>query len=193
VTFNTGSYRVLSACLQVYYPGTELTRSGITAIGQSQVGSLSSVALTCGTVRSLANYIERTPLGCVELKWRPNSWDLEWTELAALDLETSSNFGRRSTIYSSTSGIPVSTGMRVRMVAVVEWQPLAGTGQPAPQKAVSSDNTFTQVLKVADSYGEWAYSGAAKVQSVAEKLYRAGTAVGHVAYAGAKMAALFAA
>lgn len=187
---NSGSYRVLSACLQLYYPGTELSRAGITGIGQANVGSLSSAAITLATTRTLSNFVERVPVDKVELVWRPNLWDLEWTNLATIDAETSSNFNRRSTLFASTFGIPVSTGMRVRMVSVVEWIPSAATGQPSNIIVKNSNNTYTEVLNWLDSLGEWAYKGAMQVSKTTASLYSGARAVSHVAYGVGKMAAL---
>jgi hypothetical protein len=187
---NSGTYRVLSACLQLYYPGTELTRAGIVGVGQANVGSLSSAAITLSSARTLANFVERVPVDMVELVWRPNSWDLEWTNLASIDAETSSNFNRRSTIFASTFGIPVSTGMRVRMVSVVEWIPATATGQPSNIVVKNSNNSYTEVLNWLDSFGEWAYKGAMHVSKTAASLYSGARAVSSVAYGVGKMAAL---
>jgi hypothetical protein len=190
VLSNAGTYRVLSACLQLYYPGTELNRSGITGVGQAIVGSLLTNPLSLSTTRTLANFVERVPVDMIEFTWRPSLFDLEWTSSPYADPETSGNFARRSAVFASTSGLPLAVGMRVRMVAVVEWMPISGTGQPSIVTAKNSNNTYTEVLNYLDSMGDWAYKGALHVGKTAASLYRGAKTVAHVAYGVGKMAAI---
>jgi hypothetical protein len=125
----------------------------------------------------------------VEIKWLPNTYDMEWNTPSG-----DTNLGltqRRSSLVSSTYGIPISTGMRYRMVAVVEWLPQSGQGTQAnPLTHNISGNTFPQVLKFLEETGHSVYSGALQVGRTASSLYAAARTVQHVAYGTAKLAAL---
>jgi hypothetical protein len=188
-----GTFRVLSACLQTYYPGTELTRAGITGVGQAPLGAFGGASgTTAANMRSLANYVERTPEQSAEIVWRPSEFDLQWTQANNIDVITSSNEFRRSGLFSCSSGIPVSTGMRYRMVAVIEWVPGVAFGQPSIIRTPTSNNTLTHVLNTLDKYGDWAYHGALAVGNTASKLYGAAQMVGRVSYGVTKMAAIMA-
>jgi hypothetical protein len=183
------AYRVLSACLQVYYPGSESTRAGITAVGQvpqANVGGSNSTSF----LRTSSQYTERTPVDHIEIKWMPNTYDMEWVA-PAFDGGTTFLTNRRSALVSSTYGIPISTGMRYRMVAVIEWLPTSGQGTQAnPSTRVLSNNTYTDVLKFLEDTGHQVYAGALQVGKTASSLYAAAKTVQHVAYGTAKLAAL---
>jgi hypothetical protein len=186
-----GTFRVLSACLQVYYPGSEVSRAGIMGIGQAPFGSFAGpTGVSTSSMRTLANYVERTPEAYSEIVWRPSEFDLQWTQSNNIDAPGSSNELRRSTLFSSTTGLPVSTGMRYRMVAVVEFVPSAGFGQTSIVHQPASNNTLTHVLNTLESYGDWAYQGAMAIGHTASKLYAGAQAVGRVSYGVAKLAAL---
>jgi hypothetical protein len=189
LTSNASAFRTLAACMQVYYPGSELSRAGITSIGQYSNASIAAGSLTTSVLRSAANYVERVPDQMTELIWRPTNYDLEW-------FGTGTNEGvalsdKRSSIISTTTGIPISTGMRIRLVAVYEWMPLTTVGLVMPNKTSNpSANTFQDVIKKLDTFGDWMYHGAISAGVAASKLYAGARAVGQVAYGGAKMAAL---
>lgn len=188
-----GTFRVLSACLQVYYPGSELSRAGITGIGQAPLGSFAGPGSTSASgMRTMANYVERVPEHYSEIVWRPSEFDLQWTQANNEDTVLSPNQLRRSALFSSTAGIPVSTGMRYRMVAVVEWIPAVAFGQTSIVRQPASNNTLTHVLNALDKYGDWAYHGALRIGNTASKLYSAAQTVGRVSYGVAKMGLLMA-
>jgi hypothetical protein len=196
INTNAGSYRTLAACIQVYYPGSEQSRAGVTAVGQTNLGSvipLGATTVSTGAIRTGAQYVERTPGTMVELKWTPNNYDMEWSAGITSSADGPSQYlaGRRSALVTSTFGIPVSTGMRYRMVAVVEYLPLASTGQNFnPPRAPVSRNTFQDVTRYLANLGNWTYKGANDMGHALSSLYAGGRAVGRLAYGTAKLAAL---
>jgi hypothetical protein len=184
------SFRTIAACLQVYYPGSEQSRSGISAIGQLNQGAVTGTNST-STIRVLSEYVERTPGAMIELKWTPNNYDMEWGSTTAPDGGSGPLLNRRSALVSSTFGIPVVTGMRYRMVSVIEYLPSSGNGMvAAPTDRTISRNTFSDVLRVLEGAGNWAYTGAMSVGRAASSLYSGFTAVRDVAFGTAKLAAL---
>jgi hypothetical protein len=186
---NASAFRTLSACMQVYYPGSELSRAGITSIGQYSHATVTAASLTSSVLRSSATYVERVPDQMVELIWRPTNYDLEWFGVGTNEGTALSD--KRSTLISTTTGIPISTGMRIRLVAVYEWMPLTTVGLVMPTRSSNpSANTFQDVIKKLDSFGDWMYHGALSVGSAASKLYAGARAVGQVAYGTTKMAAM---
>jgi hypothetical protein len=186
LSVENSEYRVLSACLQTYFPGAEVARAGITGTGQALAGNFQSTTPTTGQMRTMANYVERTPASCSEVVWRPSEFDLQWSMANNTDVITSANFARRSVLFSSTSGLPTATGMRYRMVVVVEWIPGAGVGLPSIIKSPQSTSTLSHVLTYLDRAGDWAYNGALSVGKAGASLYRGYTAVRDVSYGVAK-------
>jgi hypothetical protein len=164
LTANVSQYRVLSACLQVYYPGSEQTRSGIMSLGQYPGDALTQSFQSVDNIRASAQYVERTPVNSSEIVWRPNTSDLEWSNGG---LGTPSN-RQKSVLIGTFAGIPVSTGMRVRLVCVYEWYPTQGSGimQSAGRSTVSR-NSFAQVVAALDKAGDWMYHGALAVGGIA--------------------------
>jgi len=182
--------RCLSACLQVYYPGAELTRAGIIGIGQcdARVFDTTLAGISSGTLRTTLQNVERMPAGYAEVTWRPNNYDIMYQK--PLDL---SNLAKQTALAVSVYGIPASTGVRVRMVAVYEWYPSTANGLTSPLVSPTpSKNTLSDVIGYLDSFGNWMYKSANGVGHAAASLYRGVTRVGEVAYGVSKMAAIMA-
>lgn len=188
---NAAEFRCLSACLQVYWPGSELNRAGIASVGQQTAyvieGSPSTSAL-----RSLNQYSERTPDDYLEIKWRPNNYDLQYSPAATIGVTPTNlqDIGKRSALVASVGGIPVSTGIRYRIVAVYEWIP-SGSGLVAPNKTnAKSRNTFEQVINYLDRTGDWMYHGAMSASKAGYSLMRGMQAAGRLAYGARKVVPL---
>jgi hypothetical protein len=129
----------------------------------------------------------------IEIISRPNNYDVEWSPTAG-DGAIAGLYNKRSCLASGTFGIPTQSGMRYRMVNVIEWLPAAGTGlvaQPAYQR--TSTATFADVVDYLDQAGDWMYKGAVKVGHAASSIYAGVSAVKHIGYGLAKMAPLIAA
>lgn len=116
---NASSYRCIAACVQVFWPGSEVNRAGIVAGAQGTYGLFSSGA-TCtpSSIRAICPVVERMPSDHIELKWAPNYAD----GLFRNPSSTNAPEDGHASILFSWEGIPVSTGIRVRLVAVYEWR-----------------------------------------------------------------------
>lgn len=188
---SVGSFRCLSACMTVYYPGSELSRAGVVGMMQSNYGDINDfvTVVTPGFLRSACTYVERTPADKLELIWTPSEQDLNWTEVGASDTGIASSYAKRSAITMTAGGLPAGTGLRVRLTGVYEWKPLQITGIAMQRTVARSNNTLAHVLNVLDSTGDWVYKGAMRVGTTLSKVWAAVEAAGGVAYGVTKMAA----
>jgi len=152
-----GTYRCLSACLQLMYPGAELNRSGVIAMGNFVSGDVLDLpgTLTTGYLRSACQYSQRMPAGTAALSWRPTAQDLNFVAANAGDLSSNALETKHGAIAFSTAGGPAGVGVRVRVVAVYEWRPPANFGINTGNRFPSSNNTLAQVLNYLDSRGDW--------------------------------------
>lgn len=166
----TRTARCVAACLQIYWPGTELNRSGYVSYGNGTGGILASGGSYSvdGYSQMLAESV-RMPDSYVEIKWKPTASDQDWTDPTTAT--PASDLFRKGSIGFAVKGIPVSTGVRVRLVAVYEYQPAANQGMVIPYNSRSlSNNSLDQIVNALDSTGKWA------------------TSIGQVAGAGLRMA-----
>lgn len=167
---NANSVRCVAACMQISYPGSELNRAGVVAIGVGPADQVSTQLPTAAggnnlngspqLYRTISQHVQRMPQDIVECRWFPGEadqtpYDPQYPTLYA------QNFAGRNAILFSASGFPVSTGIRVRMVAVYEISLVGATGSVQAVAAPVSNNLPNQVLKfLADKDPQW-YLGAA--------------------------------
>jgi len=131
---NATGVRCVAACLQVTYLGTELNRAGTFTIGRTQ-GSLLDPggAYTYANVETSLEHFSRTPDQTIELRWVPANMDQSFTDpnVATPTQERD----RKSAITFLAQGLTATSGIRVRMVAIYEYQPLVGTGITTPSSS----------------------------------------------------------
>lgn len=178
---NASQYRCLSACLQITYPGTEFSRMGVVSLGQFPQ-AVAGGATTTSKIRAASRYVERTPQHASEIIWRPNNYDLEWSAPAISDAPTAS---KGTCLIATLAGGASSLGIRVRVVCVYEWLPTAQFGSGLvvnTSVGVASSNTFQDVVRTLDSFGDWMYRGALKVGSAADGILRGLEAATTMAY-----------
>jgi hypothetical protein len=136
---NASSYRCIAACLQVYWPGSELNRAGIVAAAHGTYGLLNSAgSYTAAQLRAICPVVERMPTDHMEIKWAPNFSD------GLFRNPTSPNAPEdgHSAILLTWAGIPVSTGVRIRCVCVYEWRPRT-SGLVLSSNTALSDSAYT--------------------------------------------------
>lgn len=167
---NAQSYRCISACVQVMFPGTELNRSGFVAtdiIPDVVLGSLPTTSKPSDWYQIAAN-TSRVPASMVEQRWYPSGQDATGT----IPVLTSSlqDIGSNSLLVSA-AGYPTGTGLRYRFVVVYEWWPKSAQGMVQNNQTVSqSGNTIDQVLRALGTAGRWAYQNADAIASTAVRL-----------------------
>lgn len=153
VLASTMSFRVVSACLQVQFPGSELQRSGVIALGQTTWKTVSGTMPSTATMRRMANMSTRLPDGTLEIRMVPNSSTEEWSNVAAISSVTIP----QPTLFWSVAGLPAGVGLRVRFVCVIEYKPAWNTGGVALNSNTRSlsNNTLGQVLTYLEKAGNW--------------------------------------
>lgn len=152
-------FRVLSVCAEVLWTGSEQTRSGHVSMGNAPVGAggAPSTSLSADEIRSGLPYIAKLPDNAVGIKWRPNERDLEWQTPAAEATETA--------IWMQVAGHPVSTTLRWRVTAVIEWDdPIQlGGGTPFnqyPPPTPGGLDIWSRALSFLDRSGHWLLTNA---------------------------------
>lgn len=183
---NASEVRCAAACIQVVYPGTELNRSGIINYGNANGAVINRASqATVSQLQGVLPYYERTPTNCVEIRWRPTSFDQEMTSPTA-NTELNEIYRRGSLIVSQSGGYP-STGLCLRLVAVYEYTPLMTSGLVLSNMSRNtSANTLDHVINALDSTGSWMTRGAAALGSVVRGASKLVPYVRAIAYAGAK-------
>jgi len=171
---NASAFRCIAACAQLMFPGTELQRSGVVAMGimpTSTVGGLLPVSIggqggltTLGNLRSLCQYTKRVPDEMTEMTWRPGQADGNMNNADAIagnDLQAQAG---KNGILISASGLPAGVGIRIRTVAVYEYEPFVGNGVVATVETTRSVNTVNDVLRTLDNaIPQWFIDGFKKV------------------------------
>lgn len=158
---NSNAARCVSACMQIYWPGSEANRQGIVATGVTSGNAIQlGASVTVDGVSNMLTVFERMPTDYAEIKWKPADGDQitipPGTNTAAAEL------ARKNSLVMCIKGIPVSTGVRVRLVAVYEWQPILSDGITNPVTNDSpSSNSLEQVLAYLSSVNpNWLYKSA---------------------------------
>lgn len=154
--------RPVAACMQVCWPGAELARQGFVALGQCTGGVVTqalSSNITVSSLRPLAHMRSRMPENVIEVKWRPQAGDADWT-----DPNTATPDGdlqKKGAVFCAISNLPADlTGARIRLVCVYEWQPRSAQGMASnADDRARSRNTLTDVINALDKNGpDWAYA-----------------------------------
>lgn len=175
--------RTVAACAQVMWPGTELNRQGF-VLGGNTAGDFvkSGSVLTNAAVANgyLANHL-RIPDSDVEFVWRPQFGDQEFND----PNDTTSILENHGAITIAINNIPVSTGIRLRTVAVYEFLPTYSSGFATSNNVKNrSSNTIDHVLDALDNAGDWTFKvgmGVNKAMRIANDVYSVGRAVGQIA------------
>jgi len=176
----TDQYRAIAGCLEVYWPGSELNRQGIVGLGlvdSAIVNTFSAGNLaTTSALRTLCQHTERMPTEKATINWRPGDFDQ-----TGLGTASSSLLSGRQSILITANGLPVATGVRLRLVVVVEWWPKAGTGLVSTVPQVTTRVSTNDVLYALDRTGNWLINTYKRARPLLEGVAKA------VTY-GAKMA-----
>lgn len=175
---NAGQFRCLASCMQVYWPGTELNRQGIVSMGQFPADVVTDAVVATTDLRSSSTYVERMPEGMVELVWRPSAYETTWQRVSNV-ADTATDWDKYTALTASAFGIPVSTGIRVRIVAVYEWIPKPGTGLGIVSLTRNPvrKGSLSTVIDFLDRTGDWMYNGAYKAGHALASMARGAGAI----------------
>lgn len=143
---NARGARCIAACLKVTYAGAESTRAGRVHYGHTLAGTIDKDEShhTTSVVQLLQNYT-RTPVDAIEVLWKPDIGDAEFTD-------PTSHAGhlirdRRSSITVAWAGLPPGVGLVFHLTAVYEWTPASGIGLGSNFNGkATSRNTLDDVI-----------------------------------------------
>jgi len=107
------------------------------------------------------------PESMIEVKWRPQTGDTDWTDPATSTAD--GDLQKKGAIFAAFSNLPVNTGLRVRLICVYEWQPRAAQGMASnDDDRARSKNTLTDVINALDKNGpDWAFQFGRTANAVA--------------------------
>lgn len=148
---NASHARPLAACMQIYWPGSELNRQGIVSLGRQPAEFTNDANLSVERLRAQANYIKRMPNDVFEIVWRPTEVDLigrEWVS------SPGAAAGATALVGTATS-IPPSTGIRIRLVGVYEWLPDPASGFKNTIVRTPQPHRLADILAYLDRAGDW--------------------------------------
>lgn len=183
LTANASEVRCVAACMQAFYPGTEVNRSGLVAYGNVIGGTLyNGQAINAQGANVLFENFERTPDDMVEVKWRPTNFDQTYT--VPNNATSFTEISRRGSMgIVLTNGYP-ATGIQIRMVAVYEYTPSYALGLTSSARSRNfSANTLDQVINHLDRLGDWATRAGHAAANVAGGM-AAGGFMRTIAYSG---------
>lgn len=152
---NSTNARCVAACMQVFWPGTELNRGGFVAGGNLAGGVFTDIlggtaVLSADMVRTMVPNRSRVPEGCFEVRWVPSAGDFQWVDPSE-STTVGGNINSKSALCLSASGLPAATGLRVRQVAVYEYTPKYNLGVVTPfNSRAKSRNSLDDVINYLD-------------------------------------------
>lgn len=188
---NASAARCVAACLQVYWPGSEQNRAGYITYGKCPGSSviIGTAGYTADGVGTIFQTSQRMPVDRIDVVWKPMDGDQQWTNPSANT--PTIELTRKGAVGFVVKGIPSGTGVRVRMVAVYEYMPIAASGLSIPYDSRNmSNNTLDQVVNFLDRIGGFT-DGAVKFGASALRAAgKVGRAVNAVSYASRAMPAL---
>lgn len=152
-----GRFRPLAACMQIFYSGSELSRQGFVGVANVDASAVLETQ-SAAKYRTSCPTVVRMPSDSIEIRWRPTEADIEWKTAGQLDATTT--FGKNNALLGTVSGIPVSTGVRVRIVLVAEYQDKIANGTTVVNQYPNHDSkgsTFNwqKALQWLDNGGNW--------------------------------------
>lgn len=189
---NSSGFRCVSACMQIFYLGTESNRSGVVSYGNLLGGVFNfGNVVSADAASNVFEHFERTPLNHLEVKFRPSSYDQTWTDATQnRTLDSTTKYGAMG---FSFAGVQAAAGFRVRLVAVYEYIPVFGTGQTANVfSRNTSGNTMDDVINYLDRLGKWTVQGGRALARIYSGVQTAAPYVRAVTYQGMRAAAIMA-
>lgn len=162
---NAGSYRTLAACIQVYWPGSELNRAGIVSVAQCTNGLLKTTdSVNVAALRSQCPVVRRMPTNFLEAKFGPGFADGMFHDPTTGKQEESG----LGAILVTWAGLPVATGVRLRLVAVYEWTPKVSGLVLSSNTAGASPQSFVDARKKLDEAApDWWYTAGSITRRIA--------------------------
>lgn len=164
---NASQFRALAACMQIYWPGSELARQGMVSLGRFPAEVQDDTGLFVSRLRTASNYSKRMPDDCFEIIWRPSEVDM-------IPRQTTGGVGvvnGGTCLVGTASGLPPGIGIRVRIVVVYEWMPDPLSGFKTTVVKPTQPTTLATVLSRLDATGDWMAGTAHRAGRAISSLY----------------------
>lgn len=144
----------VAACMEVFYTGSALNRSGLIAVGQAPTAAvfdLFSTLQTPDNVITMCQGQSPLPSSTVEIKWSPGLTNFVGGMSAA---ET--DYSREgNAMFVAFRGVKMSD-IVIRVTIVVEYTPKQGSGIPYPPVGqVIKPGTGERIVSALGSAGTW--------------------------------------
>lgn len=146
LTTNASAVRCTAACVSVLYGGTEQNRSGRLHYGHTN-GSLmnSGEVIAPSDIMMNLEYMERMPQDRIDISWRPNEWDGNFSDPTTTCPRTHQD--KCSSVTVGWVGMQAAVPITFKVTCVYEWQPLIKTGiSMADSNTAHSRNTLSDVV-----------------------------------------------
>lgn len=183
---NSEGSRVIGACLDIDYLGTELNRSGMFYGGVVLGDSVpAGVGITPDSYKQLLPNQCRTPDRQVTQLWFPGVGNEGYGNVGASSTAFTSEYNSLGFI---AEGLPAGIQIRIRLTTVVEWLPLQGVGvaMPSPTSGYNPVGAYERLHDAAAKTTAFTHSFAAGASEKATAYARkAGETLVDVAVAGA--------
>jgi len=188
---NATAVRCVSACIQIFYAGTELNRSGIISYGNVSGGTFQvGSSINVNNSSNVLEHFTRVPNDVIEIKWRPTSADQLWRDPSQA-IGSFNDLARLGGMGFTFTGLQAAAGLRIRMVAIYEYIPDSSVGiTNTAQSRSTSSNSFDDVINFLDSSGGWMTRTANALGSAYRGARRIEPYVRAVAYGGTRVAGL---
>jgi hypothetical protein len=178
--------------MQITYLGTESARSGVINYGAANGTTFTQGdAVSAATLSNVLEKFTRTPVGTVDVKWRPSNFDQVFKDTTATPSAT--DLAKNSALGVVFSGLQATAGLRLRLVAVYEYQPANNTGMVNTASSRNTSNaSLDHVINYLDAAGDWMYSAANSAGRVIRGAQAIAPYVQAVGYAGSRALAIMA-
>lgn len=177
-------WRVIGACLEVDYIGTELNRSGRMYAGILSAQSIQfGVATSADSIKLLAYASARTPDRTVEIKWVPGEGNEGLSNRSAAGVVNNYEANRNVVLFVAEN-MPAGVQLAFRETIIYEYTPKPGLGIPSdtPMSGQHPPGAFEAILEQAKR--DPSMYDAFKEGAAAQARYYAGQAGRAVATAG---------
>lgn len=175
---NAAETRVVGACIQTDYVGTELNRQGYVTRGVVPMKAVSGT-LTCQQLRQMLQEFSRTPDAPLETKWVPSPVNEDYYQVPATAPTIDSD--DNCIIHVFTGFGDGSLNFTNRIIQIVEWLPFYGLGIITPNPSTPDPvGGLERVRTALSKLGDWWVAGTRAYRSAIQMGHNVKTGVGYL-------------
>lgn len=165
--------RVIGACLEIHWNGTELNRGGSIAYGVMQLSQYpGGSATTVDQLYGLLPHKTRVTPGSLQIRWNPAEEDESYDRCDAA-VDVANNLDRNGLFFAYQG--PPGGAFGYTLTTLYEWVPALGQGQPAPPTVRVSQpaavSRINSVLAKVEHWGDAASTLASGMATASSAVY----------------------